>query len=166
MGINQVGIGSGQANIAHGCTGRSTQVGTRNRRDQGWQLHTTHIIVCDRRSQARGHHCVEGDLDLRDHSDLFAIEGRLVRIHFLADRQEVLLCYCTGGGDRRIKSLAIMVSIARAAGQGFGIKHFVQHEFEIALVKERGWHWSLTSGWLFRLSAYQDTAEPPCHVGD
>ena len=146
VGVDQVGISVGQADIAHGGTARSAQVGAGHRRYQGGQLHPAQFIVRTGECQPGIHDRFQRHLDLRDHLYLFAVKSRLVGIDFLADGQEILLRHGPGGIDRGIEGLAVVIGVALAAGQGFGVEQFIQHELEITLVKQRSGHFC-TSDW-------------------
>ncbi|MNJ53646.1 hypothetical protein D3C77_490480 [compost metagenome] len=79
---------------------------------------------------------IPGRLGLGDQVDLFAVEGRLLRIAFLVVRGEVLGGDTVGGLQGGVEHLAVMLGIARTLQQRLGVEQFIELEAQFAFIEQ------------------------------
>ncbi len=79
---------------------------------------------------------VPGGFGFRNQGDLFAVEGRLVGVAFLIVRGEKLGGDAAGGFQRGIEDGTVVLGVARARQQRFGVEHFVELEVQLAFVEQ------------------------------
>ena len=79
---------------------------------------------------------VPGGFGFRNQGDLFAVEGGLVGVAFLVVRGQILGGDAAGGFQRGIEYGAVVIGVARALQQRFGVEHFVELEVQLAFVEQ------------------------------
>ncbi len=72
----------------------------------------------------------------RNQMDLLAIEGRLAGVGLLIVRGEVLRGDFACGVQRGVEHVAVMVGIAFALQQGFGVEQLVEQEAQFTFIEQ------------------------------
>ncbi|MNF61036.1 hypothetical protein D3C84_426670 [compost metagenome] len=99
-------------------------------------MQATVLGVVVRRMESRFGQGVPGGLGFRNQGDFLAVEGRLVGVALMVVRGEVLGGDAARGSQGGVEHGAVMLGIAWALQQRFGVEHLVELEAQFALVEQ------------------------------
>ncbi len=138
--FDQVCGAHGQKRIGRGPDVGGLEVGKAGLRQQGRQLHATHVEITRCVEKARRNKRIHRRLDLRDQNRLALFIARLVFVSLAVVRCKVLFCNDARRPQRRIKGFPRVLGKALATRQTFGVQHFIQLESQISGTEQRLGH--------------------------
>ncbi|MNZ70271.1 hypothetical protein D3C78_886040 [compost metagenome] len=154
--LDQVAGAHGQQRVGRGGDVGRLEVGEAGARQQVRQLHAALLEIAGGVLETGTDEGVQRRFDLRDQLRSAVHVLRLVLVVLAVVRGEQLLGDAARGGDGGVEGFAAVVGETFAAGERFGVEHFVEFEGEVAGAEQgfgHGWglHGSRRSlGWWVR----------------
>ena len=134
--VDDVGVADGEEGIGRGADVGALEQRERRLRHDHRQLHAAAFeVVCrgDEAGFAEGLQCLP---DLGDHAHALAVEGRFVGVGLVVVRFELLGRHRLGRVEHGAEGFLAVLGVARAGGQGLGIKDLEKLEVEVAAVDD------------------------------